>query len=380
LNLWFRSSTEQVELNDSNILIEAIFSYPKFGAVIIYSRPQAERSCTCQVERIIGNKIHSQRNPTCAILRRTCISKHTNQRRQSYHALDTEMTDSPSKLPAHHDPLLELSLLEIGIPPCPEILVRIMSEMHKEEPDYHRLSNIISADVALSAGLIKTTNSPYFARSQRARSVHDALTVLGLRVASHTIAGIILRNIFPNTPNMVRFWDASARTARLCAWLAQKLDIGSFNSDDAYTFGLFHDCGIPVLMGHFPNYKEVLAQANRDSKNEFTASEEAQLKTNHAIVGSALAQSWFLPEDMCLAIRHHHDLTALSPNSILPQSNRLFIATTQFAEHFSQQQLGLDITQEWPKFGTASLEALQIDEDDLEFLYSEARHILSAQD
>jgi HD-like signal output (HDOD) protein len=290
------------------------------------------------------------------------------------------MTDSPSTQPPKHDPLLERALLDIGIPPCPEILIRIMAEMDKEEPDYHRLSNIISADVALSAGLIKTTNSPYFVRSQRVRSVYDALTVLGLRVASHTIAGIILRNIFPSTPSMVRFWDASARTARLCAWLTHQLDIHGFYAEDAYTFGLFHDCGIPVLLGHFPNYREVLALANHDSLNEFTTSEELHLKTNHAVVGNALAQSWWLPEDMCLAILHYHSLTAFAPDSALPHPIRLFIAITQFAEHISQRQLGLDVTLEWPKFSAASLETLQIDEDDLEFLYTEARQIVTASD
>ena len=290
------------------------------------------------------------------------------------------MTDSPSIQPPTIDPELERSLLGIEIPPCPEILVRIMAEMHKEEPDYHRLSNMISADVALAAGLIKTTNSPFFARSQRARSVHDALTILGLRVASHTIAGIILRNLFPNTQGMVRFWDASARTARLSAWLAYKLDIPGFNADDAFTFGLFHDCGIPVLMMRFPNYKEVLELANQDTQNEFTAAEEAMVKTNHTVVGSALAQSWWLPEDMCQAIRHHHDLKALAPDSTLPKLHRQFIATVQFAEHFSQHQLGLDFTQEWPKFSAACLETLQIDEEDLEFLYTEAKQIVASPD
>jgi HD-like signal output (HDOD) protein len=288
------------------------------------------------------------------------------------------MTDSPSIQPPKIDPQLERALMGIEIPPCPDILIRIMAEMHKEEPDYHRLGNLISADVALSAGLIKTTNSAFFARSQRARSVHDALTILGLRVASHTIAGIILRNLFPNTTRMERFWDASARTARLCAWLAHKLDISGFSADDAYTFGLFHDCGIPILMLRFPQYKEVLGQANRNTQTEFTAIEESLVHTNHAIVGCALSQSWWLPEDMCQAILHHHELTALTPDSTLTKSHRQFIATTQFAEHFSQQQLGLDFTEEWPKFCAASLQTLQIDEDDLEFLYTEARQIVAA--
>lgn len=287
------------------------------------------------------------------------------------------MSDQQAGLSLTTDVHLERALLDVGIPPCPDILNRIMVEMQKEEPDYHRLSIIISADVALSAGLIKTTNSPYFLRSQRARSVHDALSILGLRVASHTIAGIILRNIFPSTPNMIRFWDGSARTARLCAWLAQQLDILGLVVDDAYTFGLFHDCGIPVLMGRFPNYKEVLGLANDDSKQEFTLMEESLIQTNHAVVGSTLAQSWWLPEEMYVAICHHHEINILNTDSILPELSRQLIATTQFAEHISQQQLGLGVTQEWPKLGEACLRTLKIDDEDLEFLYAEAKQIVA---
>jgi HD-like signal output (HDOD) protein len=195
-----------------------------------------------------------------------------------------------------------------------------------------------------------------------------------------TIAGIILRNLFPDTPTMTRFWDASARTARLCAWLAHRLDTPGLNADDAYTFGLFHDCGIPVLMSRFPNYKDVLATANLDATNEFTHSEDALLKTNHTIVGSALAKSWWLDEDLCLAIRNHHSLAALAPDSGMPKHCRQLIATARFAEHFTQQQLGLENSQEWPKFADASLATLQIDEDDMEFLYSEAKQVVVAAD
>ncbi|MBI4809669.1 MAG: HDOD domain-containing protein [Nitrosomonadales bacterium] len=288
------------------------------------------------------------------------------------------MTDDRPNFHAKSDTRLERSLLEVEIPPCPDILFRIIAEMRKDEPDFNRLTDLISSDVALAAGLLKTTNSPFFIRPQRARSVHDALSILGLRVASHTIAGIILRKAFPDGPSMLRFWDASARTARLCAWLAMRLDIPGLNADDAYTFGLFHDCGIPVLMGRFPNYKEVLGAANRDSKTEFTEREEALVQTNHAVVGCALAQKWWLPEDMYVAIRHHHQVKALEAGSDLPQPSRQFIATAQFAEHIVQQQLGLSMTEEWPKLGTACLRTLKIDDDDLEFLYSEAKQILAA--
>ena len=81
------------------------------------------------------------------------------------------------------DTLLENSLKDIGIPPRPVILERISSEMQKDEPDFNRLTNIISADVGLGASLIKTANSPFFGLRQPVRSVYSALSILGLKAS-----------------------------------------------------------------------------------------------------------------------------------------------------------------------------------------------------
>jgi HD-like signal output (HDOD) protein len=218
----------------------------------------------------------------------------------------TDTVDTPPA-PSPVDALLESSLKDIGIPPRPAILERISSEMLKDEPDFKRLANIIGADVSLAAGLIKTANSPFFGTRGRVRSVNEALVMLGLDVASRAIAGIILRKVFPASLHLERFWDASARIARLSGWLAKQVGRNKLRQDDAYTFGLFRDCGIPVLLMRFPGYGRVLAAANAEERQGFTAIEDAQLPTNHAMVGCLLAQSWWLPEETCLAIRHHHD-------------------------------------------------------------------------
>lgn len=274
------------------------------------------------------------------------------------------------------DNLLERSILDIGIPPCPIILDRFINEARRDEPDFNRLANIIGTDVGLSAGLIKTANSPFFGMRQRVRSVKEALAILGLKTASRTVAGLILRKAFPNVPNMERFWDASARIALLSGWLAQQLDIPGLRAEDTYTFGLFRDCGIPVLLGHLPHYEQVLKTANADAEHNFIEIENAQLSTNHAMVGCILAQSWWLPEEVCLAIRNHHDLAALaSPGSNLPVLSRRLIAISQLAEHIVQQQPGLSLTHEWTKLGAACLKILDMDETQLEPLYLGAASI-----
>lgn len=277
------------------------------------------------------------------------------------------------------DNLIERSILDIGIPPCPIILERFMTEARQDEPDFKRLASVIGTDVGLSAGLIKTANSPYFGMRQRVRSVNEAIVILGLKTASRAVAGLVLSKAFPNVANLERFWDASARIALLSGWLAQHLDIPGLRAEDTYTFGLFRDCGIPVLLGRFPRYENVLMAANGDVTRSFTEVEAAELPTNHAMVGCLLAQNWWLPEEICLAIRNHHDVLALeSVDSRLPVLSRRLIAIAQLAEYIVQQQLGLSLTQEWTKLGAACLRILDVDEASFDALCVEAAPIAAS--
>ncbi len=274
--------------------------------------------------------------------------------------------------------LIERAILDVGIPPCPLILDRFMSEANKDEPDFNLLASIIGTDVGISAGLIKTANSPFFGMRQRVRSVNEALSVLGMKTASRAVAGIILRKAFPNVHNLERFWDASGRISHLSGWLAQRLEIRGLRAEDTYTFGLFRDCGIPVLLGRFPLYEQVLVAANNEASRSFIDVENAALPTNHAMVGCILAQNWWLPEEICLAIRNHHNLIRLESDK-LPILSRRLIATAQLAEHILQQQLGLSLTQEWTKLGAVCLQVLELDNAQFEALCVEAASIVKSE-
>jgi hypothetical protein len=97
--------------------------------------------------------------------------------------------------PTGMEAALEQSLLDVGIPPRPLILERVGEEMRKEEPDFRHLGELISADVSLAAGLLKTANSAYFGFRSRARTVTQALVMLGLNVSSRAIAGLACQGV-----------------------------------------------------------------------------------------------------------------------------------------------------------------------------------------
>ncbi len=285
-----------------------------------------------------------------------------------------ETRPHPSRNDPNVDPLeknFRTQLRDIGIPPRPTILEQIDREMRKAEPDFRHLAQLISADVGLAAGLIKTANSPAFAFGRKVRSVHDALLVLGLKAVVRTLAGLSLQNIFPNTPNLERFWDASATTARIAAWLALQLrKCCQARPDDAYTYALFRDCGIPMLMIPFPEYLEILKAANDERERSFTAIEDEMLAINHALVGAELAENWLLPEDIHAAIRHHHEPAVFAKANplALPEISRDMIAVTQLAEHLLQRISGMNRTCEWDKLGALCCDRLQLTAEELDEL------------
>ncbi|MFA6062653.1 MAG: HDOD domain-containing protein [Gallionella sp.] len=274
---------------------------------------------------------------------------------------------------------LERSLWEIGIPPRPVILDQISTEMQKDEPDVHHLARIIAADVALSASLINITNSPYFGFRGHVNTPREALMVLGLNVTGKAIAGIIMRRAFPSSPHLERFWDASARIARLSGWLAQNVTHNKLRADDAYTFGLFRDCGIPILFARHAGYAQILNVANHDAMRSFTDVENDTLPTNHAMVGSMMAQNWWLPDETINAIRYHHHIEMLDATSIPPTLNsRYNIAVAQLAEHLLQRHSGLSMTQEWVKLGESCLRLLNLTEDDVSRLLIDAAPVIKS--
>ena len=277
------------------------------------------------------------------------------------------------------DDIFEQTIKGITIPPRPVILEHVQEEMRKEEASLKRLGKLISADVSLSAGLMKISNSAYFGLRNKVHSVDQALTMLGLNVASRAIAAACMRQSFPLTPPLERFWKGSAQIATLSGWLAKNNPKSMLPADVAYTFGLFRDIGIAILLLRYPHYVETLANANQEAERSFTDVEQRDFGTDHARVGYILAMNWNLPEEICLGIRSHHELLAMEQaESGVPLASQYLIATSQTAEHILQCITGLSSTREWQKLGPACLRILGLNEDELPTIYLAGEDILEA--
>ncbi len=250
--------------------------------------------------------------------------------------------------------LLQGMLNGVDIPPCPAVLVALDAELRKDMPDLREVSRLIGQDVALSGHVMLIANSPAFSTGNKAVSVMQAVNVLGTQSVFSLIVGHLLRVALAGGQDlsMERFWASSAQTAQVSAELAKRLRC--VRPDIACTFGLFHDCGIPLLVKRFPQTKAVLAKANMAEDRLFTDVEDAELGTNHAVVGYFLARRWHLADFIAEAVLHHHDYSVLARADGISETARTLIALVVLAEHITRIHNTGDGEHEWGKAAEAA--------------------------
>lgn len=262
---------------------------------------------------------------------------------------------------------IERVALSIGIPPCPSILLELAKETKKEEPDFVQVEKLVSKDVGLSATLLKTINSPFYGLRNKISSVSQAINLLGLSLLSSTVSGLVLRNVFAGKDQvtMERFWDTSARFAMATMYLAKK--VPGLNKDDAYTYGLFQNCGIPILIQRFPEYKDTLDTANNSPDSKFTDIEDEAHGTDHATIGYLMTKSWNLPEATTSAVRFHHEYgMLLESQTKLSMESKNLLALGLLSDHAVHLSSGpnKNFSLEWTKGGALALAQLGLSEND----------------
>ncbi|GLS25322.1 HDOD domain-containing protein [Marinibactrum halimedae] len=231
------------------------------------------------------------------------------------------------------DEQIKFVLQGITVPPQPQIMVDLQMEQLSPNCSLQNIAKLISQDVGLAGSVIKTVNSPFLGLSNKITSVKQAVNLLGINSVVNLVNGLSIRGELSddNIVAMGRFWDSAMEVAMASAAIAKQ--IGFFSPDEAYTLGLFHNCGIPLLMMRFDNYMEVVHHAYQDPDHIITAVENKQLNTNHAVVGYYVGRSWNLPNHITRAIHEHHQVEKIIDNDNEDHQKKTLLAILKMAEH-----------------------------------------------
>lgn len=271
----------------------------------------------------------------------------------------------------------------IKIPPRPDVLAKFHSEMQKPYPDLGTLARQVGNDVSLSGAVLQVVNSPLFHLSKKIASIDQAIQMLGLTRLASVVRAVSVKAALAPSLKLDRFWDTAEDVARAGAYLAKRHP--GIDPEALYVVGLFHDCGIPILLMNLPDYKTLLQRAkdvdDGDSEHSIATLERACFGTTHVEIGCRLGQAWFLPEPLCQVIAvHHHDFGPLAARGALDEQSLAMCALLKIARRVSARRQaflrsqGTDI----PQVSPAVLEFLGYTPEDCAALEDAALECLDA--
>ncbi|MDH5378208.1 MAG: HDOD domain-containing protein, partial [Gammaproteobacteria bacterium] len=96
--------------------------------------------------------------------------------------------------------------------------------------------------------------------------------------------------------------------------------------------GLFHNCGIPILMQKFKNYIEIVEKSYQNPDGLVQQVEQRELDIDHCVVGHHLCDLWNMDELIGDAVLYHH----AGPEFFEQEKNgplKDLVATLMLAEH-----------------------------------------------
>jgi HD-like signal output (HDOD) protein len=236
------------------------------------------------------------------------------------------------------------SLLAAGLtfPPQPDVLLELEFLNADPESEPAQYAHIISRDPMLAGAMFRIANSPIFSMSARVDTLERAVFQIGTKNTMSVVRSESLRKALTedfDNPLIEMLWQRQMSVAELAVRAAKAASLRGLRPDLLYLLGIFHDCGVAILAKHDRAYGEAYLQAGEAPD---LPAMDADHGCDHAAIGKQLALEWQLPNDLALAIRHHHQTDLAS----LPEAVRNMITLLQFAIHLHCRRRGAE-NPEW---------------------------------
>jgi diguanylate cyclase (GGDEF)-like protein len=195
-------------------------------------------------------------------------------------------------------------LLTTRIPSPPAVAVRVIALARNPEVGLDEIAAAIAADPALAAKVIRLANSAAYARPTQARTIREAVLVLGMRTVKTLALGFSLaaelRGGETSAFDFDAIWRRCAVAAAASGLLARR--VGNLDSGEAFLGGLLHGVGMLILgQALGPQFQDVLQQS-RGRPSLQVPLERERLRTDHTEVAALVAEEWALPPNLRAAL------------------------------------------------------------------------------
>ncbi len=170
------------------------------------------------------------------------------------------------------------------------------------------LAAVIQVDPALTAKILRITNSAFYGLSREICTVKEGVVILGFSAVRSLAVAVSAMKMFTGGESTIfkheDFWLHSTCSALVAQQISR---LGRLPcSDEAFTAGILHDIG-KIVLDQYAHQEFILAvlTMRREAKYDLGA-ERRTINTTHAEIGRQLGERWGLPEPLCETIGNHH--------------------------------------------------------------------------
>ena len=249
----------------------------------------------------------------------------------------------------------------VKIPPQPRVLLELQKLLVSDDYEMRAVAKVIGQDPGIVALLFRLARSPAFSRGRKIDSLDQILMVVGIKQVFNLVQAAALSTAINDKTRRAFdvFWSRAHEIAQMAAVIAEdRVSVCNVFPDQAYLAGIFHECGVPVLMLRFPKYCEALRLENATCWPSLSKEDE-KFHVDHCSVGYLVARHWGLPDFVCDAIRFHHEL----PEERTVGAAVTLVAIIQMASHFYHRLHHVEDPL-WDKIGGRVLSEIAIGPED----------------
>jgi len=196
-----------------------------------------------------------------------------------------------------------------NLPPFPMVAQRALLLLNKPEVSIQEMVEVVKFDPAITANILRISNSAYFGLRREIHSLHQALMLLGTQELLKIIIASGATRLFAGAtpgyfPERRGLWRHSVSVALMTDLLARELSLG--DRALGFTAGLLHDIGKLVLSLYVEKKFAEIMELVLTRGLAFQVAEKEILGTDHAEMGGEMARLWDFPDRLRLVIRFHH--------------------------------------------------------------------------
>ncbi|MDY0363014.1 MAG: HDOD domain-containing protein [Desulforegulaceae bacterium] len=205
-----------------------------------------------------------------------------------------------------------------ALPPISEILSKARDILTDENRDIRDLAEVLEKDQAMTARILKISNSAYYALKNPVNSVQQACVILGSEIllqmitlaSTSKLLGKELKGYSISSGEVFSHSTGVAFASRLIT-----LKTNPELSADAFSAGILHDAGKLLLDDDIIKVKDFFV-AKVSSGTKIHIAEKEIFGFDHAQIGYEFLKRWNIPPKQLTAVRWHHE-PSKSANDLL---------------------------------------------------------------